>query len=200
MRTRPAFWRGNVMTSAMNRLVTFLSCLFGYMFIALSALVTAETVSRKLFNFSFQGADELGGYALAVGSSLAFSIALVGRNHIRIDLLHQRLSPGIQALLNWLSIVLMALFGLLLAGVGFKIIVDTMTYKSTAPTPWTTPLIYPQSLWYATLLVFAAIAIGFALRASYLLVTRRISDLNSEFQPKGAKEELKEEIEDLSYR
>ena len=165
----------------MDRLVTFLSCLFGYMFIALSALVTAETVSRKLFNFSFQGADELGGYALAVGSSLAFSIALVGRNHIRIDLLHQRLSPGIQGLLNWLSIVLMALFGILLAGVGFKIIVDTMTYQSTAPTPWTTPLIYPQGLWYATLLVFAALAIGFALRASYLFVTRRIGELNSEF-------------------
>ena len=188
------------MTSVMNRLVTFLSCVFGYMFIALSALVTTETISRKLFNFSFQGADELGGYALAVGSSLAFSIALAGRNHIRIDLLHERLSPGIQALLNWLSTVLMALFGLLLAGVGYKIIVDTMTYQSTAPTPWTTPLIYPQGLWYATLLVFAALAIGFALRASYLFVTRRIGELNSEFHPKGAMEELKEEIEDLSYR
>jgi len=184
----------------MHRLVTFLSCLFGYIFLALSALVTAETVSRKLFNFSFQGADELGGYALAVGSSLAFSIALVGRNHIRIDLLHQRLSPGTQALLNWLSIVLMALFGLLLAGVGFKVVVDTMAYQSTAPTPWTTPLIYPQGLWYATLLVFAALAIGFALRASYLFATRRIGELNSEFHPKGAMEELKEEIEELSYR
>ncbi len=39
----------------MNRLVTLLSCLFGYMFLALSALVTTETISRKLFNFSFQG-------------------------------------------------------------------------------------------------------------------------------------------------
>ena len=72
----------------MERVVGILSAVFGWMFLALSVLVAAETLSRKLFNFSFQGADELGGYALAVGSSLAFTVALVERAHIRIDLLH----------------------------------------------------------------------------------------------------------------
>ena len=62
----------------MNRVATALSIAFGYMFVALSLFVTAETIMRKLFNVSFQGADELGGYALAVGSSLAFSIAWLG--------------------------------------------------------------------------------------------------------------------------
>ena len=184
----------------MNRLVTFLSCLFGYMFIALSVLVTAETILRKLFNFSFQGADELGGYALAVGSSLAFSIALITRSHIRIDLLHQRLSTKFQALLNWVSIVLLALFGLLLTWVCLKIVVDTLAYKSTAPTPWTTPLIYPQSVWYVTLVIFTVIATGLALRATFLFAARRWGDLNEEFDPKGATEELTEELEDLSRR
>lgn len=184
----------------MNRLVTVLSCMFGYMFLALSALVTTETVARKLFNFSFQGADELGGYALAVGSSLAFSIALIGRSHIRIDLLHQYLPVALQAILNWLSIILLAVFGLLLAWVGLKIINDTMAYQSTAPTPWTTPLIYPQSLWYAALLVFAVIAVGLAVRATQLFASGRIAELNTEFHPKGAVEELREEIEDLSRR
>jgi TRAP-type C4-dicarboxylate transport system permease small subunit len=184
----------------MNRLVTLLSCLFGYMFLALSALVTTETIARKLFNFSFQGADELGGYALAVGSSLAFSIALIGRNHIRIDLLHQHFPRILQALLNWLSMMLLAAFGLLLSWVCLTIVQDTMEYKSTAPTPWATPLIYPQSLWYAGLLVFAVIAVGFAGRATVLFASGRIGELNREFHPKGAMEELEEEIEDLSLR
>jgi hypothetical protein len=39
---------------------------------------------------SLQGADELGGYALAVGSTIAFSLALMGRNHIRVDVFHER--------------------------------------------------------------------------------------------------------------
>ena len=60
--------------------------------IAFAVLVTVDTIARKLLNFSFQGTDELGGYALAVGSSLAFTVALIERAHIRIDLLHAKLA------------------------------------------------------------------------------------------------------------
>lgn len=184
----------------MNRLATVLSAIFGYMFVALSIFVTAETLMRKIFNFSFQGADELGGYALAVGSSLAFCVALIGRNHIRIDLLHQKLPAAVQAVLNWLSMVLLAAFGLLLVWVCFKIILDTLDYQSTAATPWATPLIYPQGPWYLSLVVFFIVAAVYAVRASYLLLSKRIEDLNFEFHPKGFDEELKEEIEDLDLR
>ena len=71
-------------------------------------VVAVETVSRKLFNVSLQGADELGGYALAVGSTIAFSLALMGRNHIRVDVFHEKFPRGLQAALNWLSIVSLA--------------------------------------------------------------------------------------------
>lgn len=184
----------------MDRLAILLSCVFGYMFVALSALVTTETIMRKLFNVSFQGADELGGYALAVGSSLAFSIALIGRSHIRIDLVHQYLPRAVQAVLNWLAIVLMALFGLLLVWVCFKIIQDTLDYGSTAPTPWATPLIYPQGLWYVALVAFGAIATWLALQATAYLVGGKIDELNRDFHPKGAIEELTDEMEDLQRR
>jgi hypothetical protein len=84
-----------------------------------------ETISRKLFNVSLQGADELGGYALAVGSTLAFSLSLLGRNHIRVDVFHDKFPPRVQALLNWLSIVSLAVFALFIAWVAFKVIQDT---------------------------------------------------------------------------
>ena len=184
----------------MNRFVTVLSTLFGYMFIALSFLVAGETILRKVFNMSIQGADELGGYALAVGSSLAFAIALAGRSHIRIDLIHRFLPKGLQAGLNWLSTLLMALFALLLAWVCYTVVRDTLNYGSTAATPWATPLIYPQSVWYAALLLFTLVAVILALRATYLLFTRQLETLNEEFHPKGAIEELQEEIEDAVKR
>ncbi len=177
-----------------------LSNLFGLLFLALSFLVAAETLLRKLFNVSLQGADELGGYALAVGSGLAFSIALIGRAHIRIDLVHRHLPSPLQGVMNWLAIVLMALFAGLLARVCYMVVVDTMAYKSTAATPWATPLIYPQGVWYGALLIFALIAFGLALRASWLLVRGRLERLNDEFQPRGVTEELREEIEDLVRR
>ena len=95
-----------------------------------------------MFNISLQGADELGGYALAVGT-LAFSLALMGRNHIRVDVFHE-FSRRWQAFLNWFSITSIAAFGIFVAWVATKVITDTLQYGSTAQTPWATPLIWPQ--------------------------------------------------------
>ena len=184
----------------MNRISTVLSILFGYMFLALSALVSLETILRKVFNTSLQGADELGGYALAVGSSLAFSIALIGRSHIRIELLHQRFPLMVRALLNWAAIMTLAGFGVLLAWFGFRTIDETLLYGSTSHTAWLTPQIYPQGAWYAALLIFSLLTVVLAVRATYLLFSKRIDDLDRDFHPKGAMEELKEEIADATQR
>lgn len=183
-----------------DRIETLLATVFGGIFLTLSVVVAIETISRKLFNVSVQGADELGGYALAVGSTIAFSLALMGRNHIRVDVFHERFPRGVQAALNWLSIVSLAAFGAFIAWVAFKVIGDTLQYGSTAQTPWATPLIWPQSVWYAGLVVFALVAIGYAVRATLLLATHRIDTLNHDFHPKSTKEELKEELEDLAQR
>ncbi|HEY6133118.1 MAG TPA: TRAP transporter small permease [Rubrivivax sp.] len=187
-------------TSMKDRIETLLATIFGGIFLLLSAVVAVETVSRKVFNISLQGADELGGYALAVGSTIAFSLALMGRNHIRVDVFHDRFPRGVQAAMNWLSIVALAAFGAFISWLAFKVIGDTLQYRSTAQTPWATPLIWPQSVWYAGLTIFALVSAGYALRATLLLFTNRIDTLNHDFHPKSAKEELKEELEDLAQR
>lgn len=184
----------------MNPVHRFLAWVFGLIFVSLSAVVTVETLARKLFNYSIQGADELGGYALAAGSVIAFSLALVGRNHIRVDVFHELFPPRLKAVLNWLSYVLLAVFAVLMAFVALKVVTDTMAYRSTAPTPWQTPLIWPQSVWYAGLVVFALVTVAYALRATWLLVGGRIEALNRDFSPKSTKEEVKEELDDFAQR
>ena len=183
-----------------DRIETALATVFGTIFLGLAVVVTVETIARKLFNVSLQGADELGGYALAVGSTIAFSLALMGRNHIRVDVFHDKFPPRVQAAMNWLSIVSLAAFGLFIAWVAFKVIGDTLQYRSTAQTPWATPLIIPQGVWYAGLVIFALVASGYALRATALLFGGRLETLNHDFHPKSAKEELKEELDDLAVR
>ena len=191
---------GALATSLKDRVESTLATIFGLVFVGLSVLVTIETLSRKLFNVSLQGADELGGYALAVGSTIAFSLALMGRNHIRVDVFHELLPRRAQAVANWLAIVSLALFGVFIAWLAFKVIGDTMQYRSTAQTPWATPLIIPQSVWYAGLVIFALVSCGYALRATRLLFGGQIETLNRDFHPKSAKEELKEELDDLAQR
>jgi len=187
-------------TSPKERVEGVLANIFGAIFLLLSVVVVVETVSRKVFNVSLQGADELGGYALAVGSTIAFSLALMGRNHIRVDVFHEKFPRVVQAALNWLSIASLATLGVFIAWIALKVLGDTRSYGSTAQTPWATPLIWPQSVWYAGLVIFALVACGYALRATQLLVTGRIDTLNHDFHPKSAKEELKEELEDLAQR
>ena len=177
-----------------------LSCIFGYLFLGLAFLVSAEVIMRRFLGMSLQGVDELGGYVLAVSSCLAFCVALVGRSHIRIDLIHYRLPGRVQAVMNWLTMVLLALFGILLLWSSSKIIHDTVLYHSTAPTPWATPLVYPQSLWYAGLIFFGVLTSILAVRATSLLVKGRFDELREAFQPNATKEELREELEDAARR
>jgi len=183
-----------------TRLENILGILFGTIFMTLVALVTVETIARKLFNVSLQGVDELGGYALAIGSTISFSLAVFGRNHIRVDVLHQHYPDWLKALMNWLSAFSLAAFAVFLCWVAIQVLLDSVTYGSTAQTPWATPLIYPQSLWYAGLVIFAIVSSCFAAWATYLLLTGKQQELILEFQPKSAKEELKEELDDLAQR
>jgi TRAP-type C4-dicarboxylate transport system permease small subunit len=172
----------------------------GYILLTLAVLVTVETLGRKFFNVSLQGVDELGGYALAVGSSLAFTTALVERAHIRIELFHVMLPVPLQMALNWFAITSIAAFGGLLAYVCYTILADSFAYNSTAPTPWATPLVYPQSLWYAGIVIFAIVSVAMALHATYLLLTGNAKALHKAYGPKEAVEEVKEELEDLARR
>lgn len=184
----------------MKRLESMLANIFGIVFLVLSVVVTVETITRKVFNFSLQGADELGGYSLAVGSVLAFTLALIGRNHIRVDVFHELFPRSIRAGLNWLSIALLAGLAVTLVLICSKVLRETVEFGSTAQTPWATPLIYPQSVWYAGLVMFMLAALVLAGRATWLLFAGRLDELNVEFHPKSAKEELKEELEDLEHR
>ena len=177
-----------------------LANLFGFAFLGLSFLVAVETVVRKVFNVSIQGSAELGGYVLAVGAAVGFSLAVSSRSHIRVDVFHERFPPAFQAFMNWLSAVLTAAMALFLVGVCYRVIVKTIEYGSSAQTPWATPLVYPQSVWYAALVIFAVYAVIYAGRACYLYFGGQREAVLEEFHPKSAKEELKDDLDDLALR
>jgi len=184
----------------MEFIATWISRIFGWSLLFLSGFVALETVMRKLFNTSLQGADELGGYVLAFGSSLAFVVTLAERAHIRIDVLHRLFPVFVQSLIDWLAALSMAVMGCFLLYVGWFVLKDTMAYGSTAATPWATPLIWPQTVWYAALAVFSLSAVVLSVRATWLFFSGDHKTLAAEFNPKGAVDELAEELEALSNR
>lgn len=90
-----------------------------------------------MFGVSLQGADELGGYALAIGATLSFCMALVARAHIRIDIFHGMFPSWLIAGSNLMSSLGLAAIAALPAYAASFMIADTVSYKSVAPSsPW----------------------------------------------------------------
>lgn len=184
----------------MKKIECVINTMFGGLFLLLSLLIVSEILLRKIFNVSLQGVDELSGYALAIGATLAFSSALIGRSHMRIDLLYSKYSLYLRNAINLLAILSLTLFAAFLAYVSFQVILETNEYQSTAATAWGTPLIIPQAFWLCGSILFAVIAIFMFIKAITLLVKRETVKLNNEFGPKGVLEELESEVSDFKAR
>jgi TRAP-type C4-dicarboxylate transport system permease small subunit len=183
-----------------KRLEAAAAAIFGIGFLLLALAVATETVMRKAFNRSLQGVDELGGYILAGGAALAMAAALVSRAHIRIDLLHDHMPRAIRIALNLLSSFALLACATLLARMAWIALDETILFNSTAQTPWATPLWIPQSVWFSALLLLCAVAAGQALWLLWLAFSGQWPKLDRNYGPRGAKDELEEELEDLRKR
>jgi len=169
----------------------------GWWLIALSLATCFEMVARKLFQFSLQGIDEIGGYTLAVTSAIGFSYTLITRGHTRIDFLVSKLPPLGRALMNTLAMLTLAAvasFALYRAG---SVLGETIEFQSTATTPLQTPMWIPQSLWFTGYALFAIIAVYLAIHALYLLFRGRNEELNKHYGPQTLEEEIESEAGDL---
>lgn len=184
----------------MERYSRGLGILFGMLMLVLSVVITAETLLRKLFSVSLGGIDELGGYAIAVAAPLAFTVALIGRGHIRINQVTRLMPRRVQAVLDVVAAVSFAALSLFFLHFAVQTVIDTHTYKSIAQTPWATPLIWPQSVWLIATATFPLAAVIFAVRAVILLARGDWQGIARSYGTVGAAEELQEELEDLKRR
>lgn len=184
----------------MKRFETIAAMLFGLAFLVQAFAVALETLLRKLFNYSLQGVDELGGYILACAAALACAVALISRAHIRIDLLHDRFPLALRLVLNALSLLAIMVCALALLRMAWTALDESLLFHATAQTPWATPLWLPQTIWLGALGIFALVAFCEVVRFIRLALARRTGDINRFYGPRGSKEELEEEIEDLQAR
>ena len=107
--------------------------LFGYAVFAYALLLSFEIIGRKLFNTSFKGIDELGGFVLAISAAIGASYTMALRGHTRVDVFLVRMPKRVQAGLNALATVSMAAFASFAAWRGIAVLQDTIEYGSVSP-------------------------------------------------------------------
>ena len=191
----------------MHRLVAFVhrfsrwSLWFGGALILLAAiLIGVDVVLRKAFNASIGGADELAGYALAIGTAWALGAALVDRAHIRIDSLYVFFPRTLRVVLDLAGVALLVGFFGLICWHGLGVVAQSWNSGSRSQSALQTPTVIPQSIWIAGLAVF--VAVGAVLFAAALrdLLRGDPEAAVAAIGTRSAKEEVEDEIKDLKAR
>lgn len=151
---------GRSKPSLLERLVDGATLVGGWMLLLLSILIAIEVTGRKLFEFSFQGVDEIGGYVLAASSAIGFSYALLMRGHVRVDLFLRKVPKRTQDFANWIAMIGMTVFACVLLWQTITMYSRTVSLGASAGTPLDTPLIYPQGVWVTGLALFTIVCTG----------------------------------------
>lgn len=167
----------------------------GALLIAAAFIIGVDVVIRKLFDLTIGGADELSGYALAIGSAWSFAFALTERAHVRIDSLYAVLPTRICALLDILGLSVLVLFFALVTYFGYGVLLNTIEFDAHSMSPIATPLIYPQCLWVAGLSLFMAVAVLLLTRALLALVTGDITTIRRLIGSRTVSQEIEQELQ-----
>ena len=158
------------LSRALDKTVLALAFTAGTAVFALAFLIVTDIVARRLFAFSLQGTDELGGYALAMVGSLGFAFVLAERGFTRIDLTVRLLPRPLRNLLHVIAYLTLAGVAAFFASQAIFELQETWLFDTHANTPLQTPLWIPQGLWALGMSLFAFAAAIHALRSLILLV------------------------------
>lgn len=137
----------------------------GALVLAAALVIGFDVVIRKLFARSIGGADELAGFALAIGTAWGLGATLLDRAHIRIDSLYLLLPVWVRALLDLAALFAFTLVFGLIFWHGFGVMTQSITAGSRSMSGLQTPLFLPQGAWLAGLALFLVILIALLLRA-----------------------------------
>ena len=167
---------------------------FGGTLIFLAAIVVSfDVIARKLFSFSIGGADELSGYAFAIGSAWAFAFTLLRRANVRVDIVYAKLPVRVCAVLDLLALIAVGVFVALLSNYAFDVAMQSWQRNALSNTQLKTPLWIPQGLWVLGLMLFMATLTLMLVRAAVALVIGDFAAVQKMFGARTMQEDADEE-------
>lgn len=131
----------------------------GYVVVVLCGLIVVEVISRKVFEFSLQGVDEVGGYVLAVVAVFGFTYTFLRHSHTRIEIFVHRMPVRVQVALHVMAMICLSAFAVFMAVRAGYVLAQTISYGSVATTPLQTPIWIPQLVWVVGLSLFGLVSV-----------------------------------------
>ncbi|MCG8509143.1 MAG: TRAP transporter small permease [Rhodospirillales bacterium] len=177
-----------------RRLTRWSAWFSGALLLAAAFLICVEVTVRKLFSLSIGGAEELSGFALAVGTAWGLVYTLFERGHVRIDSLYIHMSVRIQAALDILGLLIFLLFFGLVMWRGWGVFAESWERDAHTMSAMGTPLIYPQFLWALGLTATIVLGLLLLIATAAAFIQGNLSAVQRLAGSKAAKDELDEEI------
>jgi TRAP-type C4-dicarboxylate transport system permease small subunit len=165
--------------------------------LAAALLIGVDVTLRKFFNASIGGADELAGYALALGTAWSLGAALVDRAHIRIDSLYVLFPRWLRLGLDFIGLGLLVSFFGLIAWHGWSVVQQSWVSGSRSQSAIATPTVIPQSIWLLGLALFFLVGLALLAHAAFLLARGQARAAEREISTRSAAEEVGDEIREL---
>jgi TRAP-type C4-dicarboxylate transport system permease small subunit len=172
----------------------------GTMVLLAALLIGIDVLLRKFFGTSIGGADELAGYALALGTSWSLGAALLDRVHIRIDSLYGLFPRGLRLFLDLIGLLLFIGFFGLIGLRGWSVVEQSWISASRSHTALETPTVIPQFVWVAGLAVLVLLGIILFIYAVLLIARGQAAAATALISTRSAKEEVDEEVDFLKAR
>lgn len=172
----------------------------GALILVAAVLIGIDVVMRKLFETSLGGADELAGYALALGTAWSLGAALLDRAHIRIDSLYVHFPRGLRLALDFAGLALFVGFFGMITWHGWGVVWQSWGSGSRSQSALSIPTVIPQAAWFLGLAVFVAVGVALLVHAFVLVARGRAEAAAGMISTRSAEEEVEDEIRDLKAR
>ena len=186
-------------TERMSRVAVWVA---GGMLILSAVMVSVDVILRKLFAFSFGGADEIMGYVFAIGTAWAFTFTLLDRANVRIDALYRLLPAQLRAILDVVAILVLTVFIFFVTKGAWSVFHGSLGWPfgdtdfwSVSITPLLTPLAIPQGLWLLGLALFLFTLVLISLRSLSALIQGDFAAVGSVAGPRTHEEEVEEDLQ-----
>jgi TRAP-type C4-dicarboxylate transport system permease small subunit len=172
----------------------------GALVLGAALLIGIDVLLRKFFQMSIGGADEIAGYALALGTSWGLGGALMDRAHIRIDSLYALFPRGLRLTLDLVGLGLFLGFFGMVALRGWDVVEQSWISSSRSHTALETPTVIPQFLWVAGFAVLLAAGILLIVQAVLLMARGEYGAATRAISTRSAAEEVEDEIRFIKER
>jgi len=167
----------------------------GALLLAGAVIVSIDVLARKFLNLSLGGADELAGYAFAIGTAWSFAFVVLERGNVRVDALYIHLPATLAAALDLLALLALLAFISVVARYGWDLMAGSFDRGARSNSALAVPLWIPQALWWLGYAIFTLIVMLLIVRVAHALWRRDFTAVARLAGARSTAEEAQNEIE-----